>query len=85
MPGWFPQIIVALGFYRLVEKPSQGVWPLARDFWRHSVAALEHSREVWEDFEGAHGQFVEAFGQFEKAMGCFGVMREVFECVGEAS
>ena len=49
------------------------------------MAALEHSREVWEDFECAHGQFVEASGQFEKAMGCFGVMREVFECVGEAS
>ena len=49
------------------------------------MAALEHSREVWEDFEGARGQFVEASGQFEKAMGCFGVMREVFECVGEAS
>ena len=49
------------------------------------MTALEHSGEVWEHFEGAHGQFVDAFGQFEKAMGCFGVMREVFECVGEVS
>ena len=46
---------------------------------------LDHSGEVWEHFEGAYGQFVEAFGYSEKAMGCFGVMREVFEYVGEAS
>ena len=53
------------------------VW-FARDVLGHSV-------EVWEHFEGAYGQFVEAFGYLEKATGCFGVMREVFEYVGEAS
>ena len=46
---------------------------------------LGHSGEVWEHFEGAYGQFVEAFGYLEKATGCFGAMREVFEYVGEAS
>ena len=56
------------------------------------MTTLENRCEVWEHFEGVHGQFVQVFGQFvepfgwvEKAMGCFDVMREVVECVEEAS